>query len=199
MNDELETSSWFYYATFAVQKHSSSHIYVATAGLSSHSMCIPGVSPVWGQNQKAHHLFPLELGFEIWNWKKYKCTDVKIILYEVCNMYRSYIGTFIPVVWGFKNRFLQGTFHQSQLEQSNFLSVVLLCHSQSLLKVPKKGSGKAYIINTDLKHGQIIQVTTYVRRNASWMCAGAFEPPQAFQLSLILLSDFALLIIKLCL
>lgn len=31
------------------------------------------------------------------------------------------------------------------------------------------------------------------------MCVAAFEPPQAFQLSLILLSDFAFLIIKLCL
>lgn len=198
MNYELETSSWFYYATFAVQKHSSSHIYVATAGL--HIVCAYLVFLQFEARIRKHIIFSLlSLDLRYETEREYKCTDVKIILYEVCNMYRSYIGTFIPVVWGFKNRFLQGTFHQSQLEQSNFLSVVLLCHSQSLLKVPKKGSGKACIINTDLKHGQTIQVTTYVRRNASWMCAGAFEPPQAFQLSLILLSDFAFLIIKLCL
>lgn len=43
----------------------------------------------------------------------------------------------LPAICCFQHRFFQRIFHETQLEQSNFLSVGLFCYSQSLLKVPK--------------------------------------------------------------
>lgn len=43
----------------------------------------------------------------------------------------------LPALCCFQHGFFQRTFHETQLEQSNFLPVGLFCYSQSLLKVSK--------------------------------------------------------------
>lgn len=44
----------------------------------------------------------------------------------------------LPALCCSQHRLFQRTFHETQLQQSNFLPVGLFCYSQPLLKVPKR-------------------------------------------------------------
>lgn len=59
-------------------------------------------------------------------------------------MYESQWMAFtnLPALCCFQHRFFQRTFHETQLEQSNFLPVRLFRYSQSLLKVPEGERGR---------------------------------------------------------
>lgn len=109
----------------------------------------------------------------------------------------------LPALCCFQHRFFQRNFHETQLEQSNFLPVGLFCYSQSLLKVPNESrvvrSQAINFVTTYYSYQLPMQVGKKERNKCILKSFEKPSPSEIFHLGFVLLFDLLFLMAELCL